>query len=153
LVEADASLYTDLSPWNGAAGNQPHLYSDGFSADDVNSDQSILSRLPMILFFVTGIFWVGVLATGGGILLGWAIITCFASGVFLFMWTASWVTRPLVAASALFGLVLTGYQFYVALTALGTPVQSVAIISAPLFAVFAVVYIYLLYAGASRPRA
>jgi hypothetical protein len=119
----------------------------------VNSDQSIFSRLPTILFFVTGIFWAGVLVTGGGIVLGWAVLTCFASGIFLFMWTSSWVTRPLVAASALFGLILAGYQFYVALTALGTPVQSVAIISAPLFAVFAVVYIYLLYAGTSRPQA
>jgi len=106
----------------------------------------------MILFFVTGIFWVGILATGGGIVLGWAVITCFASGIFLFMWTSSWVTRPLVAASALFGLILTGYQFYVALTSLGTEVQSIAIISAPLFALFSIVYIYLLYAGTSRTQ-
>ena len=69
------------------------------------------------------------------------------------MWTSSWITRPLVGASALFGLVLTVYQFYVALTTLTTPVSSAALVSAPLFAVFAAVYIYLLYAGTPSSKA
>ena len=116
----------------------------------MKSDQSILARAPVILFFVTGIFWAGVIATGGGVLLGWAVLSCFASGAFLFMWASSWITRPLAASSSLFGLVLTVYQLYVGAGVLGTALSSAALISVPLFVVFTVVYLYLLYTSAWR---
>ena len=121
-----------------------------FRLDDVESDQSILARLPTILFFVTGVFWAGIIASGGGVLLAWAVLTCFVSGAFLVMWSASWITKPLVASSSLFGLVLTVYQLYVGLTVLGTGLPSVALVSVPLFVVFTLVYLYLLYDGALR---
>jgi hypothetical protein len=112
----------------------------------VKTDQSLVARVPTILFFVTGVFWAGIIVDGGGSLLVWAILTCFASGAFLMLWATSWFTRPLVAASALFGVVLTIYQLYLALVTLGSGLPGLAIVSAPLFAVFTVIYLYLFYA-------
>ena len=119
----------------------------------MKSDQSLLSRAPSLLFFVTGLFWAGIIVTGGGVLLGWAVLSCFASGAMLMMRASSWVTRPLVAASALFGVVLTAYQLYVGATSLGTGVSSVGLVSVPLFLVFTIVYLYLLYAETKRAKA
>jgi len=118
----------------------------------VKSDQSILSRAPTILFFVTGVFWAGIIATGGGVLLGWAVVSCFASGIVLVMWASSWIAKPLVMASTLFGVILTLYQLYLGLTVLVTGLTSVAVISVPLFLVFTLVYLYLLYTAARRPQ-
>ena len=116
----------------------------------MKADQTVLARPSTILFFVTGVFWAGIIAVGGGALLAWAVLTCFASGAFLVVWESSWVTRPLVAASALFGIVLTAYQLYEALATLTTGLRSVAYVSAPLFAAFLVVYLYIFYACSWR---
>jgi hypothetical protein len=105
---------------------------------------------PTILYFVAGVFWVGILATGGSVLLFWGALTCFLSGVFLIAWASSWITRPLTKATALFGLALTAYQLYVALTLIGTGLDSVALISGGLFAVFTVIYLYLLLFGGRK---
>jgi len=119
----------------------------------VKPEQSILARIPMVLFFVTGVFWAGIIATGGGALLGWAVLSCFASGIFLVMWASNWVTRPLASASSLFGVALTLYQLFVALTALGNGTSTFAIVSVPLFAVFTAIYVYLFYSCTWRTKA
>ncbi len=112
----------------------------------MKTDQSLVASAPAILFFVTGAFWAGIIVLGGGSLLAWAVLTCIASGAFLLLLAKSWFTRPLVAASALFGVVLTLYQLYLALVVLASPLPGLAIVSAPLFAVFTVIYLYLFYA-------
>jgi len=100
---------------------------------------------PTILYFVVGVFWVGILVAGGGALLFWAALTCFLSGIILYEWAYSWIARPLTKATALFGLALTLYQVYVALTMIGTGLDSAALISGVLFGVLTVVYLYLLF--------
>jgi hypothetical protein len=55
-------------------------------------------------------------------------------------------------ASTLFGVILTLYQLYLGLTVLVTGLTSVAVISVPLFLVFTLVYLYLLYTAARRPQ-
>jgi hypothetical protein len=101
---------------------------------------------PTILYLVAGVVWIGVLATGGSILLFWAALTCFLSGLFLFAWSSSWITRPLAKATAVFGLVLTVYQLLAALSLIGTGLDSVAVVSGALFGILTVVYLYLLFA-------
>jgi len=108
---------------------------------------------PTILYLLAGVFWVGILATGGGVLLFWAALTCFLSGLFLFEWSSSWVTRPLTKATALFGLALAAYQVYAALTLIGTGLDSVALISGGVFAIVAVLYLYLLMFVGRKKRA
>ncbi|MDA4135980.1 MAG: hypothetical protein OK449_03120 [Thaumarchaeota archaeon] len=119
----------------------------------MKSEQGIAGMAPTILYFVAGVFWVGVIVVGGGFLLFWAALACFLSGIFLFNWASSWVTRPLTRATALFGLALTLYQLYVALTLIGTGLDSVALISAGLFGLLTVVYLYLLFFGGRKKQA
>ncbi len=116
----------------------------------MKTGQGVTAMAPAILYFVAGVFWIGVIATGGGLLLFWAALSCLASGVFLVAWASSWVTRPLASATAAFGLVLTVYQLYVALTLVGTGLDPVAEITGGLFGVLTVVYLYLLFMGVRK---
>jgi hypothetical protein len=106
--------------------------------------------VPTVLYFVAGIFWAGVLVAGGGILLFWPALTCFLSGVILMTWASSRFTRPLVNATSLFGLALTIYQLAVALTLIGTGLDPIAGITAVLFGVMTVVYLFLLFTGMKK---
>ncbi len=105
--------------------------------------KSLRDMLVPILYFVAGVFWIGIVATGGGPLLLLAALTCILSGALLFAMPSNWVTRPLAGASALFGLALTVYQAYEASTLLGTNLGTLGIYSVALFGVFALVYVYL----------
>jgi hypothetical protein len=119
----------------------------------VKSEHGFAAMAPTILYFVAGVFWIGILATGGGDLLFWAALTCFLSGIFLFAWASSWLTRPLTTATAVFGLALTLYQVYVALTLIGTGLDSAALISGVVFGVLTVIYLYLFFSGVAKDRA
>jgi len=71
---------------------------------------------PTILYFVVGVFWVGILVAGGRrpALLGGSHVLPERHNPR--RWDSSWLTRPLTKATAVFGLALTLYQVYVALT-------------------------------------
>ena len=96
-----------------------------------------------ILFLAEGVFWVAVVATGGAILLLFAALAFFVSGLLLFQMPESWATKPLAGASALFGLTLTIYQVYQAATLYGTSLSSIGLTSGAVFGAFAVVCVYL----------
>lgn len=96
-----------------------------------------------ILFLVEGVFWLGVLATGGAALLIFAALAFIASGLVLVSRPENRLARPLAGASALFGLSLTVYQVYQASTLFGTSLSNVGVTSGAVFAVFAVVSVYL----------
>ena len=116
----------------------------------MKSNQGLLGRVPAVLFLATGVFWAAILATGGGAVLVWAALTCFASAAFLLAWSSNWATRPLTIASALFGLTLTIYQIYISLTIVGTALGTIAAYSGILFAVFSAVYLYLLFVSLTK---
>ncbi len=96
-----------------------------------------------ILFLVEGVFWLGILATGGETLLIFAALAFIASGLLLVSRPESRLARPLTGASALFGLALTVYQVYEASTLFGTSLSNVGVSSGAIFGVFAVVSVYL----------
>jgi hypothetical protein len=106
--------------------------------------KALTSKVTPLLFLVEGAFWVGMIATGSGVLLGWAAVTSLASGVVLLGAPSNPFSRPLAGASVLFGLTLTIYQMYAASTILGTTQSTVGAYSAGLFLLFTVVYLYLL---------
>jgi hypothetical protein len=110
----------------------------------VKSNLGMMQMASVVLFLVTGAFWAGIVLVGGGVYLGWGAVTAVLSGVFLLAFASQWVTRPLAIASCLFGLVLTVYQLYLGLSVLGTALQTAGIYTSALFAVFTVIYLYLL---------
>jgi hypothetical protein len=96
-----------------------------------------------ILFLVEGVFWVGIVATGGALLLVLAALAFIVSGVLLIQMPDSWATRPLAGASALFGLTLTVYQVYQAATLFGTSLSNVGLASGAIFGAFAIISVFL----------
>jgi hypothetical protein len=99
---------------------------------------------PAILFFVAAAFWAGIVLLGGGVYLTWAAATGLLSGALLVALPSNRATNPLVVASALFGILLTLYQLYLGLTLIGTVLNTVAIYNTVPFAIFTVLYAYLL---------
>jgi hypothetical protein len=98
--------------------------------------------IPM-LFLAEGVFWLAIVATGGAILLVLAALAFIVSGVLLIQMPASWATKPIAGASALFGLTLTIYQVYQAATLFGSSLNTIGLTSGAVFGVFAVVCVYL----------
>lgn len=96
-----------------------------------------------ILFLVEGVFWLGVVLTGGALLLIFAALAFIASGLLLVSRPENRLTRPLAGASALFGLTLTLYQVYEASTLFGTSLSTVGLSSGAVSGVFAIVSVYL----------
>jgi hypothetical protein len=96
-----------------------------------------------ILFLVEGVFWLGVVATGGALLLVLAALAFIVSGLLLFQTPDGWATRPIAGASALFGLTLTVYQVYEAATLFGTSLSNVGLASGAIFGAFAIVSMFL----------
>jgi hypothetical protein len=115
--------------------------------------KSVKDVLVPILFFAEGALWVGMVVTGSGPLLGLAALSCILSGVFLLAVPSNWVSRPLAGASALFGLVLTVYQGYLASTLFGSNLSNLGTYSLAVFAVFSLVYVYLELSVLSLGRA
>jgi hypothetical protein len=105
---------------------------------------AIGQMVPAILFLATGVFWTAIVIAGGGILLLWAALTCFLSGILLMSEASHWITRALAGSSVLFGLILTIYQLYLGVGLLGISLTA-AIYSTVFFGIFTVVYLYLLY--------
>lgn len=96
-----------------------------------------------VLFLLEGVFWLGIVATGGAPLLLLAALAFIVSGLMLVSLRDNWATKPLAGASALFGLTLTIYQFYQASTLFGTGLGSIGLTTGALFGVFAIVSAYL----------
>jgi hypothetical protein len=96
-----------------------------------------------VLFLLVGVFWLGIVATGGAPLLLLAALAFILSGLLLLAMPSSWAARPLAGASALFGLALTVYQVYVASTLFGTGLGSFGLTTGAVFGVFAIICAYL----------
>ena len=96
-----------------------------------------------VLFLVEGVFWLGIVAIGGATLIILAALAFIVSGLLLVALPTNWVTKPLAGASALFGLVLTVYQVYMAATLSGTALGTLGLSSGAIFGLFALISIYL----------
>lgn len=105
--------------------------------------KSFREMLLPVLFIVEGIFWVAIVALGGGALLLFAALAGVVSGLMLLARPSNWITRPLAGASAFFAMTLTLYQIYRAATLLGSNLNTVGVTSGAVFGVFAVISIFL----------
>jgi hypothetical protein len=96
-----------------------------------------------VLFFLEAVFWVAIVALGGGPLLLLVALGCGASGILLVMAPSNWLARPVAGATALFILALALYQVYEASTLIGSNLNTLGVESAATFGFFAIVGVYL----------
>ena len=103
------------------------------------------------IFIVLGIVWVAIILTGGALLLLWPALTSIVSGALLLLRPERKFSRALAKASALYGVLLAGYQAYVAAPLLGSLFSTFATYSVASFAAIALLYLALLYASFGSP--
>lgn len=107
-------------------------------------------------FVVVGILWVVAAVSVGRAVVLWPAVTCLAAGVLLKVWPSGRLSWAWATASALLGLMVSGYQVYVALPLIGGVFSTVAVESLAAFAVFAVAHVVLFFTGyspaAPRPQ-
>jgi hypothetical protein len=101
------------------------------------------------LFILLGLVWVGVIVSGAANILLWPALTSILSGVLLLVRPEGNFSTALSRASALYGVLLAGYQAYVAIPLLGSVFSTFAASSFASFGVVTVVYLALLYASLS----
>lgn len=100
-------------------------------------------KVSSALFAVGGLVWVGVAASGSGILLFWPALASFVSALALATFSASRVTRPLAVASAVFGLTEAVYQLIFSVSLAQTYMAALTTNSLALFLAVAVLYLVL----------
>jgi hypothetical protein len=105
------------------------------------------------IFILLGIVWVAIILTGGAALLLWPALTSILSGALLLLRPEMKFSRALAKASALYGVLLAGYQAYVAIPLLGSLFSTFGTYSAASFTVIALLYLAILYASFSSPGA
>ncbi len=110
-----------------------------------------VKRYLAYIFILLGLVWVAIIIAGGASLLLWPALTSIVSGALLILRPEMKFSRALAKASALYGVLLAGYQAYVALPLLGSVFSTFATYSVASFAVIALLYLALLYASFSSP--
>jgi hypothetical protein len=103
-------------------------------------------------FIAVGVVWGVVAWAATSPLVLWATATLIVAGVLLKVRPGERITWSWAIASASLGFLVSAYQSYEAASLLSGPLATVAAESLAGFAVFALVHLFLLYAG-SRPGA
>jgi len=116
-----------------------------------NVTTSLRKYLPY-LFVILGLVWVGTILFGGSFLLLWPAATSLLSGALLALRPEERLSSALARASALYCVLLAGYQVYVAIPLVGTVFSTFASYSLASFAIIALLYLVLLYASLSVTR-
>ena len=101
------------------------------------------------VFLVAGAVWLGVAFNIRSYLVLWPALTCLVSGGLLRVRPGERLTWAWASASAVLGLILSGYQAYVAVPLVGGPFSATASLSLVGFLAFAFLHLVLLYAGGS----
>lgn len=98
-------------------------------------------------FIAVGVVW-AVIAIGQGlVIMAWPTLTCIAAGLLLKFSPVERLNWSWSNSSAVLGLLLCGYQAYVAIPFISGAFSTVATETLAGFAAFAVVHLTLLYAG------
>ena len=98
-------------------------------------------------FFAVGAAWLAVAALSGSALLLWPVVACLFGGLLLRLRPNKRFTWAWVVATAVFGLLLAAYRAYAWLPLLGSAFSSVAAEGSAVFAVLALLHLFLIYAG------
>ena len=98
-------------------------------------------------FIAVGVVWGIIAALVGVTVVLWPAVTCVLAGVLLKLQPSGRVTVPWATSSAVLGLLVSGYQAYVAIPMASGVFSTVAVETLVGFLVFAVVHLFLLYGG------
>jgi len=115
--------------------------------------KEIVNQYLGYLYVILGLFWVGIIFAGGALLLLWPSLTSIASGGLLVLRPEKKLSSALAKASAIYAILLAGYQAYVSVALLGSVFSTIAAYSLASFAAIAILYTVLLYAAISRAGA
>jgi hypothetical protein len=98
-------------------------------------------------FLAVGVVWLAVAVLAGSALVLWPVVACFVSGYALKMMPGHRFTWAWVLSSAVMGFLLSTYQIYAWSPFVGGAFSTLAATILVGFAVFAVVHVFLFYAG------
>jgi len=98
-------------------------------------------------FLAVGVAWIAVAVLAGSALVLWPVVACFVSGFALKTWPGRRLTWAWAVSSAVLGFLLSAYQVYAWAPFLGGAFSTLAAASLVGFAIFAVVHVFLFYAG------
>ena len=102
-------------------------------------------------FIAVGAVWLAVAFLTGSTLILWPAVACVAAGLLLRQMPSLRFTWAWVVSSAAMGFLISAYQVYAWSGFLGGAFSSLAAGSLAGFAILAVVHVFLIYAGASKP--
>jgi hypothetical protein len=103
-------------------------------------------------FIVVGLVWGAVGALTGSYLAAWPVVACLVAGVLVKLRPGYRLTWAWAISTASMGFLVSAYQVYSWASFLGGAFSSLAGESLAGFALFAVVHVFLFYAGVGRPK-
>ncbi|MDG6938282.1 MAG: hypothetical protein JRN42_07085 [Nitrososphaerota archaeon] len=113
--------------------------------------RAFLNNYAAYLFWVVAAVWVAIGVEGGSVHMAWPVVACALSGLLLKFRPAWKITFSWAASTAVLGLLISAYQVYAWVPLLAGDFSVLAASALGLFAVLAVVHLFLLYAGAVKP--
>lgn len=103
-------------------------------------------------FIVVGVVWAGVGVLTGSALVAWPAAACIAGGLLLKLMPGRRLTWSWALATASMGLIISVYQVYAWAPLVWGTFPALAATTLAGFALFAVVHVLLLYAGAGTAK-
>jgi len=98
-------------------------------------------------YFAVGFVWLAVAVLAGSALILWPVLALVLGGAQLRMWPARRLTWAWAVSTAVFGFLLAAYQVYAWLPFLGGAFSTVAATASSVFAVLALLHLFLFYAA------
>jgi hypothetical protein len=102
-------------------------------------------------FIAVGVIWLAVAVLADSTLILWPVVACIAGGIMMREWPSRRLTWAWCISTAVMGFLLSAYQVYAWLSFLGGAFSTFAAASTVGFGLFAVVHIFLFFAGISKP--
>lgn len=112
----------------------------------------LLRTYAAYFYFVVAVAWLGVAALENSALTSWPVVACLVAGLLLRFSPNGRITFAWAVSTATMGLLVAVYQVYAWAPLLGGDFSAVAGPAVTGFSLFALVHVFLFYAGASRPR-
>ena len=119
----------------------------------MSSIPGLLRSNAAYFFIAVGVVWAVLGVYTGSKLVAWPAIACIAGGIMLKVWPGRKITWSWAISTAAMGLIVSAYQVYAWAPLVGGDFSALAGATIAGFTVFAVVHLFLFYAGTAAPQA